>query len=128
MASIDKVIDDLEKMPEKIREYGEQAVKNSIESHGHVDTGNMLNNTRAFVHGTDVQITVWAKYASYVNDGHGGAHGKMQAFKISPKWPGYTTKKGKTYRYITYSQPGYPKGSKFFDEAYRQILAYVKTL
>lgn len=127
MASITEVINALEKMPEQIREYGENAVKDSILAHGHKDTGNMLANTRAFVHGTDVEIVVWAKYAKYVNDGHAGAHGKFQAFKISPKWPGVVTKKGKVYRYVTYSQPGYG-GSGFFDEAYTKILAFVRTL
>lgn len=126
MASVEAVIEELEKMPEKIRDYGEQAVKGSIMSHGHVDTGNMLNNTRAFAHGTDVQIIVWTRYASMVNDGHGpsvphhttahGGSGWLQ-FKASPKWSPIFT------RYAS----GYG-GSGFFDEAYEKILAYVKTL
>lgn len=126
MASITQVIEELEQMPEKIRDYGERAVKNSIASHGHVDTRNMYNNTRAFVHGTDVEIVIWAKYASYVNDGHGpsvphhltatGRPGWLQ-FKASPKWHPIYTKHANGYG-----------GSGFFDFAYQNILSYIKTL
>ena len=121
MASIEATIDFLEKLPEDIRSNSERIAKECIERNGHVDTGNMLANTRAFAHGSDVQLVVWTKYARLVNDGHGGAvaaPGKWLQFKSSPKWPGPIYAK-KTSGY---------GGSGFFDQAYVEILAYVHTL
>ena len=133
MASLNATIEFLEKLPEDIRSRGEDIVKTNIISNGHYDTGNMFNSTRAFVHGDNVQIVVWTKYAKFVNDGHAGAApGHVMTFKISPKWPGETyisktTKQPYTAGKRAYRVSGYG-GSGFFDQAYVELLAYIHTL
>lgn len=119
MASIDATIDWLEKLPNDIAEKGREYVRDSIISNGHYDTGNMFNQVQAAVHGTDVHIRVWAHYAAYVNDGHGGADpGHIMGFKDSPKWPGPIHAR---------RVRGYG-GSGFFDRAAEQLRSYIYTL
>lgn len=120
MASISETIRWIEELPNDIKETGKNMVRESILSHGNYDNGDMYNAVRGSAYGYQVKIEVWSRYASYVNDGHGPAFPKRYRgvhIKPSNKW----------YGKWVHSTSGY-EGSRFFDDAYSNLLAYIQTL
>lgn len=125
MASITETINWLEKLPEDIRTTGIQYVKNSIVGHGNVETRNMLNSVQGTAGSNFVRIRVWRYYASYVNDGNNGGGDIITAkHRTRTGAPGWLKSRSGWFARQVRAYPG----SGFFDDAYENLLAYIRSL
>lgn len=125
MASITETINWLEKLPEDIKETGKSMVRSSIISHGNVESGNMLNSVQGAAGSNWVRIRVWRWYASLVNDGNRGSGDIITAkHRTRTGAPGWMQSRSGWYARKVHAH----SGSHFFEDAYENLLSYIKSL